>query len=156
MRNASRSLARSLCALAAAAILQSTAATKTAFADPVDDYIQKEAVRALVDMGKAYYETYCATCHGLAAHGGGPAAKALKVPPPDLTKIGARRDGVFDLDELSQMIDGRTGPAAHGSREMPIWGSVFAGETGGGEIGDEIARGRIVALLEYLRGLQRD
>jgi len=120
------------------------------------DTVQQEAVRALVDMGKAYYETHCATCHGIAAMGGGPAAKSLKIPPPDLTRIRVRRGGTYDVDELAQFIDGRTGPGAHGSREMPIWGSVFAGESGGGEVGDEIARGRIVALLEYLRTLQRN
>lgn len=127
-----------------------------AHADPTADYLEKEAVRALVEMGKFYYESNCATCHGITAQGGGPAARALKMPPPDLTRIAARRDGRFATDELSQFVDGRTVPGAHGSREMPIWGSVFARESGGGDTGDEVARGRIIALLEYLRTLQRD
>lgn len=129
--------------------------SRVAFADPTQDYIEQEAVRALVDMGKVYYQMNCGACHGLTARGGGPAAKALKTPPPDLTKIAARRNGQYDIGELSQFVDGRFTPQSHGSREMPIWGADFSRSTGGGMVGDEITRGRILALLEYLRTLQR-
>lgn len=139
------------CGLLALVVGLSLAAT-----DPVDDDTSQEAARALVKIGKQYYETNCASCHGLTARGGGPAARSLKVAPPDLTLISARRGGEFDVDQLSQFIDGRLLPGAHGSREMPIWGSDFAGESGGGTTGDEISRGRIVTLLEYLRTLQRE
>lgn len=141
--------------LAACAVLALGAGTSLAVADPVRAEPPQEAVRALIEMGKQYYDTNCATCHGLNAEGGGPAARSLKVAPPDLTRISSRRDGKFDVDELARFIDGRLLPGAHGSREMPIWGSVFAGESGNGTIGDEVAKGRIVALLEYLRTIQR-
>jgi mono/diheme cytochrome c family protein len=119
----------------------------------VDD---EEATEVLVGMGSIYYSKYCASCHGATARGGGPAAKALKESPPDLTRLAARRDGAFPEDELVAFIDGRRLPVAHGSREMPIWGRIFSREFGGGEIGDEISRGRVVALLAYLRTLQRE
>ncbi len=35
--------------------------------------------------GPDLYRLYCATCHGRDGKGNGPAAAALKVPPPDLT-----------------------------------------------------------------------
>jgi mono/diheme cytochrome c family protein len=139
------------CTLIAFAVGLSLAAT-----DPVvDENTPEEAVRALIKIGKQYYVTNCASCHGVTAAGGGPVARSLKVTPPDLRYISARRGGEFDVDQLSQFIDGRLLPGAHGSREMPIWGSAFSDESGGGKIGDEISRGRIVALLEYLRTLQR-
>jgi mono/diheme cytochrome c family protein len=143
-----------LAGVACVAVLGLGASTATA--DPVQDYIEQEAVRALVEMGHIYYAMNCASCHGMTARGGGPAASALKVPPPDLTRIAARRNGKFDIDELSQFVDGRFSPGAHGSREMPIWGSEFSRSVGGGSTGDEITRGRILALLEYLRTLQRN
>lgn len=141
---------------AACALVAFVAGLSLAATDPVvDDDTPEEAVRALIKIGKQYYETNCASCHGVTAAGGGPAARSLKVAPPDLRYISARRGGEFDVDQLSQFIDGRLLPGAHGSRAMPIWGSAFSGESGGGETGDEISRGRIVALLEYLRTLQR-
>jgi hypothetical protein len=33
------------------------------------------------------YTAYCAVCHGIDGKGRGPAADALKVPPPDLTML---------------------------------------------------------------------
>ena len=37
--------------------------------------------------GPEMYTSYCAVCHGLDGKGNGPAAEALKVPPPDLTAL---------------------------------------------------------------------
>ena len=125
-------------------------------ADSPDGDLGEAASKALVEVGRKSFASNCASCHGLSAQGGGPTARALKTPPPDLTRIAARREGSFDVEELSRFIDGRLVPGAHGSREMPVWGSAFGGKYGGGETGDEISRGRIVALLEYLRTLQRD
>ena len=38
--------------------------------------------------GKAVFEQYCASCHGMAADGNGPVAAELKVAPSDLRKLG--------------------------------------------------------------------
>ena len=45
--------------------------------------------------GPDLYRHYCATCHGRDGKGNGPAAAALKVPPPDLTVLARRQKGVF-------------------------------------------------------------
>jgi mono/diheme cytochrome c family protein len=108
----------------------------------------------LVEVGAGLFETYCASCHGVDARGDGPAASALRTPPPDLTGIAARRAGVFPESSLAKMIDGRFDLPAHGSREMPIWGARLAEEIPGFATGDEVARGRIASLLEYLKSLQ--
>ena len=108
----------------------------------------------LVEVGAGLYTTYCASCHGVDARGDGPAASALRTPPPDLTGIAARRDGVFPESSIAKMMDGRFDLPAHGSREMPIWGARLAEEIPGFATGDEVARGRIASLLEYLKSLQ--
>ncbi len=52
------------------------------------------------------------------------------------------------------MIDGRFDLPAHGSREMPIWGARLAEEIPVFATGEEVARGRIASLVEYLKSLQ--
>jgi mono/diheme cytochrome c family protein len=45
--------------------------------------------------GQAIYEDYCATCHGRDGKGDGPAARALKTRPIDLTQISHNHSGKF-------------------------------------------------------------
>ena len=75
--------------------------------------------------GPDLYRFYCATCHGRDGKGNGPAAPALKVPPPDLTVLTRRQNGVFPSVEVETIIRGGTAMAAHGSDEMPVWGPIF-------------------------------
>jgi hypothetical protein len=109
----------------------------------------------IVMVGHSYYREYCRSCHGTDAVGNGPAARALTPRPADLTRIAERRQGVFNSVEVAALIDGRIDIPAHGSREMPVWGSVFSKEAGGDSLGDEIVRGRLLMLVEYLRTIQR-
>ena len=109
----------------------------------------------LAEMGKESFPRYCGSCHGLRGEGDGPAAGALLTRPPDLTRIAARRGGRFPAGEIARFIDGRFAPAAHGSREMPVWGERLGEaipETG---VGDEVTRGKIAVLVEYLKSIQR-
>jgi mono/diheme cytochrome c family protein len=110
----------------------------------------------LVEVGAELFSTYCASCHGVDARGDGPAAPALSTPPADLTRIAARSGGVFPESAIAKKIDGRFDLPAHGSREMPIWGARLADEIPGFATGDEVARGRIASLVEYLKSLQVD
>ena len=104
--------------------------------------------------GKADYERYCAACHGLDAKGVGPVARFLITRPPDLTTLAVRNEGVFPTDRVFWVIDGRGEVAAHGPREMPIWGYEF-GTDDRGRI-DEDARTRIKDIIGYLDSLQVD
>jgi len=108
----------------------------------------------LVEVGAELFANYCASCHGVDARGDGPAATALSTPPADLTRIAARRGGVFPESSIARRIDGRFDLPAHGTREMPIWGTCLGDEIPGFATGDEVARGRIASLVEYLKSLQ--
>src|SRR5687767_10745708 len=68
---------------------------------------------AQIDFGKKQYSLHCASCHGVSGKGDGFVAGALAQPPPDLTKIVARR-GFFPERELAETIDGRRVVRAHG------------------------------------------
>jgi mono/diheme cytochrome c family protein len=108
----------------------------------------------LVEVGRDAFATHCAACHGADARGAGPAAAALRTPPADLTRIAARRGGDFPADEIAAWIDGRLAPPAHGTREMPVWGYRFAEGLPAGELTQELVRGRILTVVEYLRSIQ--
>ena len=110
----------------------------------------------LVEVGAELFATYCASCHGADARGDGPAASALSTAPADLTRIAARSGGVFPDSSIARKIDGRFDLPAHGSREMPIWGARLADEIPGLATGDEVARGQIASLVDYLKDLQMD
>jgi len=99
--------------------------------------------------GAEMYTTWCASCHGALGKGDGPTAAALKTKPADLTMLAKKNGGKFPTDKVRNYIDGMTVIAAHGSREMPIWGAFFR------TIGDEKAvTYRLVTLTNYVESLQ--
>jgi mono/diheme cytochrome c family protein len=103
----------------------------------------------LVGWGKELYVEHCATCHGDDGRGNGPAATALKLVPPDLTLISRAHSGRFPREWVANNIRGDVLVAAHGSREMPIWGRAFE------ERYQRLtARAAIAALTEYIASLQ--
>jgi mono/diheme cytochrome c family protein len=108
----------------------------------------------LAEMGAQAYQQYCTACHGLGGRGDGPAVPALKTPPPDLTQIAFRRGGDFPTGEIAKFIDGRFDVAAHGSREMPVWGAHFGQDIPEAEVSESVARGTIATLVEYLKSIQ--
>ena len=77
------------------------------------------------EVGATLYRLACATCHGESGQGDGGMLDSLKVPPTDLTVLAQKNGGVFPTQEITQFVDGRQDMAAHGSREMPIWGKLF-------------------------------
>jgi len=105
--------------------------------------------------GRELFVRYCASCHGDQGRGGGPVAPALRAEPADLTTIAARHDGEFPAAELARYIDGRMPVVAHGTREMPVWGRDLAKGIPEDTTADEFARGKISALVDYLRSIQQ-
>jgi hypothetical protein len=85
--------------------------------------------------------------------GEGPVAAALRAPPPDLTTI-ARRYGRFDERAVAAAIDGRRAVAAHGSREMPVWGAVFEAELEEEPYTSRTGLLQTFEIVEYLRSIQ--
>jgi len=101
--------------------------------------------------GKQMFDSYCAACHGTDAKGTGPAASALKKAPADLTKISARNGGTFPDVRVRRFIEGVDEVAAHGSRDMPMWGELFR------STGPDAATAtiRVNVLAEYLKSMQQ-
>ncbi len=101
--------------------------------------------------GRVLYMEHCASCHGAAARGDGPAADSLRRAPTDLTSFSRANGGVFPSEKTRRIIDGR-GVPSHGSVEMPVWGTVFkaASPTGSGRA----VQDRIDAIVAYLESIQ--
>lgn len=111
------------------------------------------------NLGLLEYELACMPCHGIDGRGDGPKAKNLKIPPADLTKIAKANNGKFPFDEMVEIVDGRTDVAAHGAREMPVWGDRYRIAAEPDESLREIdsrARTQIQALVEYLETIQEE
>jgi len=99
--------------------------------------------------GKTMFHEYCAVCHGDEAKGNGPAADALKKRPADLTQIARKNNGQFPEVKVMRVIQGDDVTAAHGSRAMPIWGTIFR------SLGSEQTETlRVNSLMRYIQGIQ--
>jgi mono/diheme cytochrome c family protein len=123
---------------------------------PIHAHAQEAAI-----TGKVAYERYCASCHGTSGKGDGPIAKLQEKPPADLTQLRSLHGGQFPSNSLFDIIDGREDVAAHGPRTMPVWAKVFKEEeTEAPPCEDnecfytKFWRGRILAIIAYLRTLQ--
>ena len=102
--------------------------------------------------GHEMYKTYCAVCHGTDGKGNGPAVDALKVPPTDLTALAGKNGGKYPGMKVAAVIRGENALAAHGSKEMPIWGHLFRSMSGGHE--SEVQQ-RVSNLNQYIESLQK-
>lgn len=132
---------RSSIRIAACAMFVAVATGGTAFAQ-----------NPQLDSGRALFLTYCASCHGTDAQGSGPVADSLKARPPNLTHFALNNHGVFPVERLHRVVDGRDQSVrAHGSMEMPVWGDAFRKRDG---LSDEAARARIDAIVLYLGLIQ--
>ncbi|MCC7242665.1 MAG: cytochrome c [Acidobacteria bacterium] len=136
-------LTRCACLVPAAALLVTLASTPIGASQPSAAELKARA------EGRALYTEHCASCHGPAARGNGPAADSLRRLPTDLTGFSQANGGVFPSERLRQVIDGR-GVGSHGSVEMPVWGSVFKATAGN----EQSARARIEAILTFLQSIQ--
>lgn len=106
------------------------------------------------ESGSGMFREYCAVCHGADGKGGGPASAALKTPPTALTTLTIANGGKFPADKVSAILSGQgQGTPAHGSREMPIWGTVFRSleSPSSAVIG---VKQRIANLTRYLESIQ--
>ncbi len=111
------------------------------------------------DLGKTEYYSKCAVCHGLSGKGEGSFGEVLKVNMPDLTLLAKRNGGVFPVDRVKMAIDGRATPRAHGTSEMPIWGTRYGVEAAPRYDdfrydSEAFVQARVLALVDYLYRLQ--
>ena len=104
-----------------------------------------------ITSGSEMFRIYCAVCHGTDGKGNGPAVPALAKQPPDLTQLSKKNGGKFPTFIVSNVILGDEFIAAHGSRDMPMWGDAFRSKNR-----DESAiKLRIHNLTEYIESLQQ-
>jgi mono/diheme cytochrome c family protein len=100
--------------------------------------------------GEEMYTAYCAACHGKQGRGDGPAASAFKTPPTNLTTLKAKNNGKYpEMDVMSVLQWGPKTTSAHGSKDMPVWGTLFS------SLGDQAqTKQRIYNLAKYVESLQ--
>jgi mono/diheme cytochrome c family protein len=101
--------------------------------------------------GKGMYISYCAVCHGTDGKGVGPAASALKAPPTDLTLLSKANGGKYPAMKVASTIRGDAALPAHGSKEMPVWGTLFWSMSSGHP--SEVQQ-RVANLSRYIESLQ--
>jgi mono/diheme cytochrome c family protein len=111
-----------------------------------------QALPAQEDLGARLYFNHCAACHGEDGEGGGPVATTMRVTMPNLRTLAMRNGGAFPADAVAAYIDGRELTAAHGDRQMPIWGDVFRGPGRGTD--EPTVQRRIAALVELIASIQ--
>src|SRR5579864_2302745 len=99
--------------------------------------------------GVDLFKEYCAVCHGAGAKGDGPAADALKKKPADLTQLSRKNGGTFPELHVMNYIKGQDVVAAHGSRDMPVWGTIFSQMSSN----QDLVQVRTYALLKYIEQL---
>lgn len=102
--------------------------------------------------GGQMYVDYCAVCHGPGGKGDGSSAAFLKTWPPDLTRLARHNNGKYpELKVRGTLLFGTNGHA-HGTSDMPVWGTLF--QTLDGHKGHKEANARVSALNVYVESLQ--
>jgi mono/diheme cytochrome c family protein len=115
---------------------------------------EQEAGATRADIGAELYQQHCGACHGIYGDGKGPVAPVLREAPSDLTRIAARRGGIFPEAEMMRVIDGRDPIVSHGPRDMPVWGKRFAEGMAPSAGAEAARRGYAMLLVEYLKTIQ--
>ena len=105
--------------------------------------------------GQQMYNTYCAVCHGVDGKGNGPAAAAMKTPPTDLTVLAKDNNGRFPDTHIVTVLQFGVETSAHGSQEMPVWGTALRSLSRGAVNPSAQEQQRISNLTNYLRSLQQ-
>ena len=108
--------------------------------------------------GRALFNDYCVSYHGAGGKGDGPAAAGLGKRPADLTGIAARNGGVFPMAKVMSVIDGYTRRGDRSSVMPELGAALQEGPVVLYDSGDGVATptpANLVALAEYLKGLQR-
>ncbi len=106
--------------------------------------------------GKVLYAENCMSCHGVEGRGDGPIAAGLGTPPADLTKIAARRDGVWPVLEIMAILDGynrKTLPR----EDMPVFESFLDNEMSEFDSGNGVTTlvpTKLIEIVSYLEAIQ--
>lgn len=110
-------------------------------------------------VGESEYRLHCAACHGLTGRGDGPVGQILKTPAPNLALITQRNGGKYPVQKIYEIIEGSSVVAAHGTRDMPLWGDRYRKESDPQTpdqttLASDQAQQRILSLVYYLGTMQ--
>ena len=115
-----------------------------------------------MDIGAREYVDNCAVCHGSSGRGDGPLAGLITQKVTDLTQLSKENNGIFPYARVYEVIDGTRMSKGHGSRDMPVWGSVYNAQAPqwlgldyAREDAATFVRGRILSLIGYIETLQQ-
>jgi len=92
--------------------------------------------------GEEMFSVYCSSCHGWDAKG---------VSAPGLTTLAKRNHGKFPTLLVKETIRGEARVAAHGPKDMPVWGVAFRYVGSGSRLEVDV---RINNLTDYIKSLQ--
>src|SRR5215475_4331074 len=102
------------------------------------------------DSGAQMFKDYCASCHGTAGKGDGPAVVFLKTPPPDLRTMAQRNKGKYPAMKVVSMLRFGPGSDAHGALDMPTWGPLFRSL----DANPRIVELRVHNLMRFIESIQ--
>lgn len=108
------------------------------------------------NAGKTLYMQHCMSCHGVDGKGDGPAAEGLSTTPADLTKIAARRDGVWPALQVMDILSGYS-RIAQPREDMPVIVDILDHnmsefDPGNGE--PFLMPTKLIEIANYLESLQ--
>jgi hypothetical protein len=112
--------------------------------------------QTLSASGQEKFAAYRAVCHGPSGKGDGPAASEYKTPPTNLTIICPKSQcGKFPDGYIANVIQtGPQGAKAHGSKDMPVWGTLLSQLGGPSAMKPAEVQLRINNLSSYIESLQ--
>lgn len=121
--------------------------------------LSTQAMAQDAKIGESEYRQHCAACHGLEGRGDGPVGQMLKTPAPNLALITQRNGGKYPVQKIYDIIEGGSVIAAHGTRDMPLWGERYRNATQPQtpdqvSVSGDQAQQRILSLVYYLGTLQ--
>ncbi len=108
------------------------------------------------NVGETLYLQHCVSCHGVDGKGDGAVAARLSTPPADLTRIAARRDGVWPAFEIMTILSGYSRNILP-REDMPVIVDLLDNEMSEFDIGDGEAilmPTKLIAIASYLESLQ--
>ena len=108
-----------------------------------------------LQLGKQKYLKYCATCHGPNATGDGVASGLFTKHPPDLTLLAKKNGSKFPTNEVLNIVKGNVTIAAHGNREMPVWGEILGRPLDTSMSAQSAADAEILVITNYLESIQK-
>lgn len=137
--------------LVALSIFAGASLTSAALAGAAEETSEEMQLK----VGKEQFMKYCATCHGPSGTGeDGVASRLFTKKPANLTLLAKENGGKFPMMEVINIVKGDAPIAAHGTREMPVWGEILGRPLEEGMYGQDTADAQILNIAKYLETIQ--